>query len=173
MNIFFLDENPQKAAQSLCDKHVVKMVLETAQMCSTAVQQSFQLDPLPSTYKPAYVNHPMTLWVGEKWDNMNWALNHGMAIAKEYTHRYGRIHKSQKVLEDIAEHYFPVLDWPHAFRISTPPLCMPDVCKEGMRDDIGWLHSVRFVDAYRLYYNEYKRPFAKYTKRERPEWLKK
>lgn len=173
MNIFFLDENPQKAAQSLCDKHVVKMVLETAQMCSTAVQQSFQLDPLPSTYKPAYVNHPMTLWVGEKWDNMNWALNHGMAIAKEYTHRYGRIHKSQKVLEDIAEHYFPVLDWPHPFRISTPPLCMPDVCKEGMRDDIGWLHSVRFVDAYRLYYNEYKRPFAKYTKRERPEWLKK
>jgi len=173
VNIFFLDENPQKAAQSLCDKHVVKMVLETAQMCSTAVQQSFQLDPLPSTYKPAYVNHPMTLWVGEKWDNMNWALNHGVAIAKEYTHRYGRIHKSQKVLEDIAEHYFPVLDWPHAFRISTPPLCMPDVCKEGMRDDIGWLHSVRFVDAYRLYYNEYKRPFAKYTKRERPEWLKK
>ena len=38
MNIFFLDENPQKAAQSLCDKHVVKMVLETAQMCSTAAR---------------------------------------------------------------------------------------------------------------------------------------
>ena len=171
MNIFFLDENPQKAAQSLCDKHVVKMVLETAQMCSTAVQQSFELDPLPSTYKPAYVNHPMTLWVGAKWDNMNWALNHGMAIAKEYTLRYGRTHKSQKVLEDIAEHYFPVLDWPHAFRISSPPLCMPDVIKnKGWR---GEHLQVRFVDAYRLYYNKYKRHFAKYTKRERPEWLKK
>ena len=38
MNIFFIDKCPIKSAQQLCDKHVVKMVLETAQMCSTAMR---------------------------------------------------------------------------------------------------------------------------------------
>ena len=37
MNLFFIDKCPIKSAQQLCDKHVVKMVLETAQMCSTAL----------------------------------------------------------------------------------------------------------------------------------------
>ena len=36
MNIFYLDRDPVIAAQMMCDKHVVKMILESAQMLSTA-----------------------------------------------------------------------------------------------------------------------------------------
>lgn len=35
MNIFVLDYNPQKAALYHCDKHVVKMILESAQILSS------------------------------------------------------------------------------------------------------------------------------------------
>jgi hypothetical protein len=36
MNIFYLDKDPIKAAEYSCDKHVVKMILESAQMLCTA-----------------------------------------------------------------------------------------------------------------------------------------
>ena len=36
MNIFVLDENPVIAAKMACDKHIVKMILESAQMLCTA-----------------------------------------------------------------------------------------------------------------------------------------
>ena len=36
MNIFYLHPDPTIAAQMMCDKHVLKMVLETAQLLSTA-----------------------------------------------------------------------------------------------------------------------------------------
>jgi len=35
MNIFVLDKDPYVAAQMMCDKHVVKMILEGSQMLST------------------------------------------------------------------------------------------------------------------------------------------
>ena len=66
MNIFVTDEDPVKSAQTLCDKHVVKMVLESAQMLSTAWRQ---WDPEASEerglYKAAHPNHPCTKWVYE------------------------------------------------------------------------------------------------------------
>ena len=58
MNIFFLDKDPVKAAQLQCDKHVVKMVLETAQMVSTAVRNQGH----DVGYLLAYPKHPMTIW---------------------------------------------------------------------------------------------------------------
>ena len=36
MNIFYVDRDPVKAAQMMCDKHIVKMILESAQMLCTA-----------------------------------------------------------------------------------------------------------------------------------------
>ena len=35
MNVFVLDDDPVVAAQLQCDKHVVKMIVESAQMLST------------------------------------------------------------------------------------------------------------------------------------------
>ena len=78
MNIFFLHKHPVIAAQMQCDKHVVKMVLETAQMLSTAARaQGHDVG-----YKSAYPKHPMTLWVGQNADNFRWAWLHGMSLAK-------------------------------------------------------------------------------------------
>ena len=65
MNIFFLDADPKYAAQMQCDKHVVKMVLETAQMVSTAVRNQGH----DVGYLLAYPKHPMTIWVGDSGAN--------------------------------------------------------------------------------------------------------
>ena len=37
MNIFVLDEDPVISAQQACDKHVVKMILESAQMIKCSI----------------------------------------------------------------------------------------------------------------------------------------
>tara|TARA_R110002050_G_scaffold258885_1_gene398240 strand:- start:23 stop:514 length:492 start_codon:yes stop_codon:yes gene_type:complete len=95
MNIFALDKCPVKSAQLQHDKHVVKMVLESAQMlCSAFDREKFNVP-----YKWAHYNHPCTIWSRTNQSNFDWLANHGMALAKEYTHRYNKIHKSQAVIE--------------------------------------------------------------------------
>ena len=71
MNIFHLHEDPKICAEYHCDKHVVKMILETAQMLSTAYQRHCGLDD--ELYKPAYPKHPMTIWVGDSVENFTYA----------------------------------------------------------------------------------------------------
>lgn len=79
----------------LCDKHVVKMVLETAQMlCSVRWLQG-----LEAPYKLAHAKHPCTLWAGRSKENYLWLISHGIALAEEYTARYGKQHASLSVIE--------------------------------------------------------------------------
>ena len=131
MNIFFLDKNPYVAAHKQCDNHVVKMVLETAQMLSTAARRHEK----DLGYKSAYPNHPMTLWVGDNLHNYVWAVEHGKALAKEYTLRFGKVHKSESIINELD------VFWGEPTQMTTPPLCMPDEFKQ---DD--------FVKAYKEYY---------------------
>ena len=150
MNIFFLHKDPIRAAKAQCDKHVVKMVLETTQMLSTAARRH----DYDAGYQTAYPNHPMTRWVGDTWDNFNWALMHGEALSCEYTFRYKKFHKCHEILQQISQAV--KLSSRDIFDITTPPLCMPDEFK---CDD--------YVRAYRDYYihkiGEWKRP---------PKWFK-
>jgi hypothetical protein len=96
MNIFILDDCPDKAAIQQLDKHVVKMPLETAQMlCSALVRHGCEDTP----YKAAYRKHPCTIWAGDTRANFLWLIKHGVALSQEYTARYGRRHKSQDVIE--------------------------------------------------------------------------
>ena len=151
MNIFFLHKHPVIAAQMQCDKHVVKMVLETAQMLSTAARaQGHDVG-----YKSAYPKHPMTLWVGQSTDNFRRAWLHGMSLAKEYTNRYDKIHKSQEILEQL-EYYATG----NESDITEPPQCMPDQYKT---DD--------YVTAYRNYYVGDKKRFAKYKNCKPPKFM--
>ena len=151
MNIFFLHKHPVIAAQMQCDKHVVKMVLETAQMLSTAARaQGHDVG-----YKSAYPKHPMTLWVNQSANNFRWAWLHGMSLAKEYTNRYDKIHKSQEILEQLEN--YATGDEAH---ITEPPQCMPDQYKTN-----------DYVTAYRNYYVGDKKRFAKYTNRKPPEFM--
>ena len=96
MNIFHLDKNPIKCAEYHCDKHVVKMILETAQMLSTAYQK--YAGENDSLYKSAYHSHPMTLWVGETYKNFGWTLLLGESLGFQYTHRYNKRHKSMRIV---------------------------------------------------------------------------
>ena len=138
MNIFFLHRDPSRAAKAQCDKHVVKMVLETTQMLSTAARRFGN----NVGYKPAYPNHPMTLWVSDTRDNLCWTLQHAMELSKEYTARYGKFHASQKVIDAIRESYPSlILNFSSFDNITEPPQCMPDEFK---CDD--------YVRAYRDYY---------------------
>ena len=162
MNIFFIDRCPIKSAQQLCDKHVVKMVLETAQMCSTAMHEWDQAKHMKHVYKSAYVNHPMTVWVRDNIHNLGWAVLHGLAIGREYKYRYGKDHKSTKVLEEINEVFRDRLIWAdeNISLHTTPPQCMPDEFK---CDD--------YVEAYRAYYRKDKRYILQWTGRPVPEWV--
>lgn len=88
MNIFILDTDPVQAAQWQCDKHVVKMILESTQLLSTAHWICGSKGP----YKPTHVHHPCTKWVADSRENYLWLAKHAHALLAEYKARYGRDH---------------------------------------------------------------------------------
>ena len=151
MNIFFLDKDPKIAAQLQCDKHIVKMILETAQMLSTTARaQGHDIG-----YKSAYPKHPMTLWVNESPHNYAWAIIHAFELCNEYTKRYNRVHKTQSLIRDLYE----ICNGDYA-KMTDPPTCMPD---EYNTDD--------YVQSYRNYYVGDKKRFARYTNQTTPEFM--
>lgn len=162
MNIFVVHTNPELAARQLCNKHVVKMTLETAQMLCSAVHVlsedgKLDIDPADIPYRKAYVNHPCTVWARQSLFNYHWLLIHGLSLACEYTHRYGKVHKSGAVID-----WAVGLDLETAFdNYDATPFAqaMPDKYK---RDNA--------VDAYRAYYMGEKARFAVWSKREPPQW---
>lgn len=92
MNIFVLDLDPIKAAEAQCNKHVVKMCIETAQLLVAANKPG--LFPWGITH----VNHPCAKWVRESAQNYEWTLEHGIALCKEYTKRYEKVHAAQGII---------------------------------------------------------------------------
>ena len=138
----------------LCDKHVPKMLLETCQMLSTAYQRN--LGEKPILYKPAYPNHPMTRWVGDSKANFDWAFDHAVEISNQYAKRFNNSHKSHRILQVLADEYVGIPD----IGFTTPPQCMPDEYK-----------CDNYIEAYRKYYWNEKRYFAKWSKGiESPQW---
>ena len=157
MNIFYLDKNPQTAAAMHCDKHCVKMVLEYAQLLSTA-HRVLDGDNAPlDLYKIAHKNHPSTIWVRSSKQHYDWLFRLFRKLTIEYGIRYGRIHNSWKKLNrylEFAPKNIKDKGW------TAPPQCMPDHCKE--KDTI---------QAYRKYYLLEKNHFAKWKYSEEPEWM--
>lgn len=108
MNIFVLSLDPREAAVYHCDKHVVKMILETAQLlyCS-----HWMLDPdglPPTAYKKTHPNHPCSIWIRESVENYRWLSDLGLALCNEYTYRYGKRHKTQDHLEWLSDNFPPL-----------------------------------------------------------------
>ena len=158
MNIFHLHKDPKICAEYHCDKHVVKMILETAQMLSTAINEHSMGIAQDRLYKPAYPKHPMTLWVGTNRNNFMYAHNLGKELLNQYTLRYGKVHKSKRIYDNIDEsEYYEVIP---DKKFTRPPLCMPDEYK---CDD--------YVQAYRNYYIGDKKRFARYTSVDTPEFM--
>ena len=159
MNIFFLDKTPDMSAKYLCDKHVPKMLLETCQMLSTAVQK--YVGRIEDLYKPAYPKHPSTIWAGTTRNNFVWLLEHGNEINYQYEIRYNKKHKSKRILDIIQDRgYDSEIPLGNSEWITDPPLCMPEDCKRDC-----------YIFSYRKYYMDYKRPFAKWDKlNNKPDW---
>jgi|TARA_R110001592_G_scaffold236440_1_gene494745 hypothetical protein len=158
MNIFYLDKEPVIAAQMMCDKHVVKMILESAQLLSTAhrvLDGDVYADSV-GLYKTAHKNHPSTIWTRASVHNYMWLYNHMISLMQEYTCRYGKHHASERLVAPLRKTptTIPVVDF------SDPPQCMPDYCK-----------TEDTVSAYRYYYINEKASFAKWKNAKIPEWF--
>ncbi len=159
MNIFHLHKDPKICAEYHCDKHVVKMILETAQMLSTAYRKHCGDDD--KLYKSAYPKHPMTIWVGESVENFNYTHLLGKELGKQYTKRYGKLHKSSNIINAFHNGRLQNVEdrFPSQY-FTPPPQCMPDEYK----------HK-NYITAYRQYYIGEKKRFAKYTGVDTPDFL--
>jgi len=158
MNIFYLDRDPVIAAQMMCDKHVVKMILESAQMLSTAhrVLDGDEYADRMGLYKMAHKNHPSTIWVRSGLEQYFWLYDHMIALMKEYTYRYGKHHATERLISGLS---LVPLNIPN-MTYDDPPMCMPEACK-----------GEDTVDAYQKYYIEEKSNFATWKSRAMPEWF--
>ena len=165
MNIFLLHHDPRIAAEYHCDKHVIKMILESAQMLYCA---HWVLNPefnKEGAYKKAHMNHPCSIWVRESLDNYKWLCELALELCKEYKFRYGdhKTHKTQAHVEWLMEN--PPATIPQIGMMTKFRLAMPDEYKQ---EDA--------IQAYRTFYKESKmkqRNIVKYTKRTWPEFLER
>lgn len=154
MNIFVLSTCPVQAAKDLCNKHIPKMCIETAQLlCS--VHPSEQ-----SPYKHTHINHPCSIWTRKSLSNYLWLVEHGIAISKEFVQRFGKQHKSQQIIEWCKNNTPNIPDiglTPFALAISDKQWHFPDP-----------------VLSYRCYYIAEKSHFAKWEPRAKtPVWWPK
>lgn len=166
MNIFFLDHHPIKAARMHCDKHVVKMILESAQMLCTAhrvldgnnlILEDKELNSV--LYKATHINHPCSKWIREGSMNYTWLYCLFEELCYEYTFRYGKIHKCQKLFIPLLCEHPKNLKFDMVF--TEVVQAMPEEYKELFNP----------VKAYRNYYLNAKKDILKYTNREYPDWI--
>lgn len=146
MNIFVLDVDPFYAAKAHCDKHVPKMILESAQMLSTV---------LGGPYKPTHANHPCTLWVAESRANAEWLWELMGALDIEYATRWHKdvSHKSY----DAMRPWFKEIKKMSGKTLTPFAQAMPDEFKND-----------NAVEAYRAYYRS--KPFVSWNKGPEPTW---
>lgn len=183
MNIFYLDQDPRQCAEWMVDKHVVKMILETAQLLSTAhrvldgqlVEVSFFVDGLDRRvkkkklwlledtrndvlYNATHMNHPSAIWARQSVENYNWLVEHLFALGDEYTYRYGKVHKTMtKLGYEIQSPPHNLRDWD----MTPMPSCMAE----------EYIISDDPVTNYRNYYKHGKSNIHAWKNREAPSWI--
>lgn len=177
MNIFFLHNHPTICATMHNDKHCVKMILESAQMLSTAhrildgkliidnsnnrIKKMYLLSKEYENviYKPTHINHPCNVWLRQSIINYRWLYSLFISLCDEYTFRYGKIHKCDTLLRDVLIN--PPKNIPHV-DFTQPALAMPDQYK-----------CDSYIDSYRRYYIHEKAKISTWKKRSAPDWYTK
>ena len=137
MNIFYLHKDPVIAAKVQYNKHVVKMILESAQMLCTAHHHYDENTDVP--YKKAHYNHPSTIWTRESDEHYMWLFDHMVALGKEYTKRYGKVHLS------INKCFLPLYRLPNGIPsngFTQPPQAMPDEYKNDCSIEAYWNYYI-------------------------------
>jgi hypothetical protein len=176
MNIFYIDKDPMQAAEWMVDKHVVKMILESAQLLSTAHRvldgeqyigkvngRKHTSWILPDArenvlYSATHINHPSAVWCRQSIQNYDWLVDHFFALMREYTYRYEKTHKCYGELSYMLQSPPKNLknwDW-------TPmPSCMAE----------EYIISDDPLTNYRNYYRIGKASMHKWKNRQPPEWI--
>lgn len=154
MNIFVLDYNPKKAAEFHCDKHVVKMLLETAQILCAVHHKNGNSD-VP--YKLTHKNHPCTIWASKSKQNYSWLTDLAEHLNAEFMFRFGHFdnHKSYDVIANLPDIKLPDIG------LTEFAQAMPEHCKV----------SSCTVENYRYYYKTEKQHILKYTHACVPYWI--
>ena len=178
MNLFYQHKDPEVSATLHCDKHVVKMIIEYAQMLSTAHRILDGSEYISQTlggrrikrwehpnsnmegvlYKASHINHPSTQWVRENAIQYQYAYDMFTNLCDEYTYRYGKVHMTDSKLRNLLDQLpknIKLGEW------NEPPQCMPNDVK--VRGDS--------INAYHKYYAIYKKDFAKWTGRPVPNFM--
>jgi hypothetical protein len=174
MNIFYLDRDVKTCATYHNDKHVVKMILEYAQLLSTAHRMLDGKEYIDASsgrrikrwrlgdenmenilYKASHINHPSAIWVRQSNNNYNWLMCLLQDLLQEYTYRYGKIHATDRLVYWLRK---PPANIPVGY-FTQPTPAMPDEYK--VPDS---------VQSYRNYYVGAKKTMAKWKKRPIPEW---
>lgn len=159
MNIFVLDQNPEKAAEYHCDTHANKMVLETAQLLS-GVHRVLDGGNVDVAYKLSHKNHPCSIWARSSEGNYRWLWRLGIALAAEYTLRYGKVHKSEAIIRSLENPPTSIL----GNKELTP-------FAQAIAED---LKSEDAVNSYRMCYMRDKAEIAFWNKaRSAPDWYTK
>ncbi len=182
MNIFHLDKILKLCAHYHCDKHVVKMILEYAQMLSTAHRMLDCIDIIKEEsknnmmvkrfvlhdknldfllYKASHINHPCNIWVRESAGNYNYLYELFVYLNEEFTYRYGSIHSTFTKLNDYLKFLPKNILLDNQTNYFAIPLCMPDEYKEKS-----------YIESYRNFYIYGKSQKFNLTwkKRDVPEW---
>jgi hypothetical protein len=160
----------------MVDKHVVKMILETCQLLSTAHRildgtptqgksktgrkvTRYVLDDYrdPIIYQATHINHPSSIWCRESVKNYEWLHDHLGALLKEYTYRYGKTHSCHNLYEVLTVR--PLNIQHGLFTQPTPAM------------DASFIISQDSVENYRNYYKQGKVHLHSWTNREKPFWL--
>jgi hypothetical protein len=176
MNIFYLDKDTKICAEMHVDKHCVKMILEYAQLLSTAHRV---LDGVESTtlsvsgrkkkvwtigdhrddvlYSATHINHPSAIWVRKSDANYVWLFRMFGALMDEYTYRYGKIHACERLADALS--HKPKNIAKGSFTEPTP--AMPDHYKVAGDS----------ISSYKNYYLGDKTRMFSWKKRETPSWI--
>ena len=137
------------------------MVLESAQMLCTAVNENGGKAPYKSTHK----NHPANVWARETRSNYCWLLEHFKGLCQEYTHRFNKEHKCSQLIDFLKENnvYTP-----------TGPLTKFANCAAHKDKGLNFKNETDVVLAYQLYLNKrFKTDTRKpiWTNRQKPSWV--
>lgn len=178
MNIFYLHNDPKTCAQQHVDKHVVKMILEYAQLLSTAhrildgtlstrlsksgrKQKYYSLSDNRDNvlYSATHANHPSARWARHGEQNYRWLFSLWCELLDEYTYRYGKTHASSRLMSELCR---PPKNIKMDERFTEPTPAMPDDYKVDGNS----------VKSYRNYYVGAKSNMFSWKKREKPDWIK-
>ena len=152
MNRFITSDVVDECATDLCDKHLRKMIIEEAQMLSTAIHN---IAPnvhaaISDLYKPTHAKHPCTVWAGLSSENYRYAYTLFSAMCDEYQRRFRKTHLTDHKLRVVFRYIVNTTAFEDMFEhqdLTDHPQCMPDEYKT---------HESWPVTAYRTYMRDHK-----------------